>query len=183
MAENDTNKDEKPADDTTEEVEAEETPDEKPSDAVAEEESSEETGAEASVEDDVEVEEEEEEKGPSAFDKVAALTSRDIRTDRPEFRSGDTVKVHVKIIEGSKERIQVFEGVVIAIKHGGMDKTFKVRKNSWGVGVERTFFINSPKVDRIEVVRRGRVRRAKLYYLRDRAGKAARIKERRQVKK
>ncbi|MFH1676554.1 MAG: 50S ribosomal protein L19 [bacterium] len=101
----------------------------------------------------------------------------------PEFRAGDTVKVHVKIVEGNKERIQVFEGVVIAIKHGGIDKTFTVRKNSWGVGVERTFFFNSPRVDKIEVVRRGRVRRAKLYFLRERAGKSARIKERKDPRK
>ena len=106
-----------------------------------------------------------------------------LRRDLPPFRVGDTVRVHAKIKEGEKERIQVFEGVVIAIRHGGMDRTFTVRKNSWGVGVERTFFMNSPRVDKVQVSRRGRVRRAKLYYLRDRAGKAARIKERRHVKK
>ena len=123
--------------------------------------------------------EEIEEKKISASQKLANITKRMERSDIPDFRSGDTVKVHVKIIEGNKERIQVFEGVVISIKHEGMDKTFAVRKTSWGVGVERTFFYNSPKVDKVEVSRRGHVRRAKLYYLRDRAGKSARIKERR----
>lgn len=111
--------------------------------------------------------------------KVALIMQSALKTDTPEFRSGDTVKVHVKIIEGNKERIQVFEGVVIGIKHGGVDQTFTVRKTSWGVGVERTFFINSPRIAKIEVTRRGKVRRAKLYYLRERAGKSARIKERR----
>jgi large subunit ribosomal protein L19 len=115
----------------------------------------------------------------SGFAKVDALMKGSVRTDLPEFRSGDQVKVHVKIIEGNKERIQVFEGVVIAMKHGGIDKTFTVRKTSWGVGVERTFFASSPKVDKVEVVRRGQVRRAKLYYLRERAGKSARIREKR----
>ena len=123
--------------------------------------------------------EEVEERKISAFEKLANLTKAMERSDIPDFRSGDAVKVHVKIIEGNKERIQVFEGVVISIKHEGMDKTFTVRKTSWGVGVERTFFYNSPKVDKVEVSRRGHVRRAKLYYLRERAGKSARIKERR----
>lgn len=116
------------------------------------------------------------------FTKVDEFIKGMIRTDHPEFRPGDTVKVHVKIIEGNKERIQVFEGVVIALRHGGIDETFTVRKNSWGVGVERTFFMSSPRLDKIEVTRRGRVRRAKLYYLRQRAGKSARIAERRQTR-
>jgi large subunit ribosomal protein L19 len=98
----------------------------------------------------------------------------------PDFRAGDTVRVHVKVVEGSKERIQVFQGVVIARKGGGIRETFTVRKVSGGVGVERVFPIHSPSVDRLEVVRRGRVRRAKLYYLRNLQGKAARIRERRE---
>ena len=95
----------------------------------------------------------------------------------PDFRAGDTVRVHVKVVEGNKERIQVFQGVVIGRKGGGIRETFTVRKVSGGVGVERVFPLHSPSIDRIEVVRRGRVRRAKLYYLRDLQGKAARIRE------
>ena len=98
----------------------------------------------------------------------------------PDFRAGDTVRVHVKVVEGNKERIQVFQGVVIGRKGGGIRETFTARKVSGGVGVERIFPLHSPSVDRIEVVRRGRVRRAKLYYLRDLQGKAARIRERRE---
>lgn len=97
----------------------------------------------------------------------------------PEFRSGDTVKVHVKVKEGQRERIQIFEGVVIARQHGGIRENFVVRKISNGVGVERIFPVHCPSVAKIEVVRKGRVRRAKLYYLRNLSGKAARIKERR----
>ncbi len=97
----------------------------------------------------------------------------------PDFRPGDTLKVHVKIKEGARERIQVFEGIVIARQHGGLDETFTVRKISNGVGVERIFPIHCPSIDKIEVVRTGKVRRAKLYYLRKLSGKAARIKERR----
>jgi len=119
------------------------------------------------------------ERVKTGYEKVRAIKDGMVRTDIPDFRAGDTVKVHVKIIEGNKERIQVFEGVVIAIKHGGLDQTFTVRKTSWGVGVERTFFLNSTKLDKVVVSRRGRVRRAKLYYLRQRAGKSARIRERR----
>ncbi|RYL95361.1 50S ribosomal protein L19 [Sporolactobacillus sp. THM7-4] len=106
------------------------------------------------------------------------ITKDQLRTDIPEFRPGDTVKVHVKIIEGSHERIQVFEGVVIKRHGGGISATFTVRKISYGVGVERTFPVNSPKIDKIEVVRHGKVRRAKLYYLRSLRGKKARIKSR-----
>ncbi len=108
---------------------------------------------------------------------IESLTSDQIRTDLPAFNIGDTVKIHVKIKEGDKERIQVFEGTVIAKKHGGIQETFTVRRLSYGVGVERTFPVNSPKIDKIEVTRRGKVRRAKLYYLRNRVGKATRVKE------
>ncbi len=110
---------------------------------------------------------------------IADITASQIKTDLPEFRSGDTVKVDVRIVEGSRERIQVFEGVVIAKKGEGISETFTVRKISYGVGVERTFPVNSPKIDKITVVKRGKVRRAKLYYLRGLSGKAARIKEKR----
>jgi large subunit ribosomal protein L19 len=100
--------------------------------------------------------------------------------EHPDFGPGDTVNVHVRVIEGEKERVQVYKGVVIARQHGGARESFTVRKVSYGVGVERVFPLNSPVVDRIEVLRRGRVRRAKLYYLRERRGKAARIAEKRQ---
>ena len=100
-------------------------------------------------------------------------------TALPDFRPGDTLRVHVKIKEGTRERIQVFEGIVIARQHGGLDETFTVRKISNGVGVERIFPVHCPSIDKVEVVRQGKVRRAKLYYLRKLSGKAARIKERR----
>jgi large subunit ribosomal protein L19 len=99
-----------------------------------------------------------------------------LRSDIPEFKVGDTIRVHAKIIEGDKERIQVFEGVVISRANGGNRATFTVRKISYGVGVERIFPLHSPRIDKIEVVTRGKVRRAKLYYLRELSGKAARIK-------
>jgi large subunit ribosomal protein L19 len=102
-----------------------------------------------------------------------------LRDDVPDFASGDTVKVHVKVVEGTRQRIQVFQGAVIARKGDGIRETFTVRKVSFGVGVERTFPVHSPIIDHIEVVTRGDVRRAKLYYLRDRIGKRARIKEKR----
>jgi large subunit ribosomal protein L19 len=102
-----------------------------------------------------------------------------IRTDVPDFASGDEVKVHVKVIEGNKERVQVFQGNVIARSGSGVGETYKVRKVSNGVGVERTFPIHTPTVVKIEVVKRGDVRRAKLYYLRDRVGKSAKIREKR----
>jgi large subunit ribosomal protein L19 len=108
---------------------------------------------------------------------VQAITQEQLRKDLPSFRPGDTLKVHVKVIEGSRERIQLFEGVVIKRRGGGISETFTVRKISNGVGVERTFPLHSPKLDKIEVARRGKVRRAKLYYLRELRGKAARIKE------
>ena len=100
-----------------------------------------------------------------------------LKKEVPVVNVGDTVKVHVKIKEGERERIQVFEGTVIAKKHGGISQTFTVRRVSYGVGVERIFPIHSPKVDKVEIVRQGKVRRAKLYYLRDRVGKAAKVKE------
>lgn len=102
-----------------------------------------------------------------------------MRKDIPDFEPGDTVRVHVKIVEGDKERIQVFEGVVIGRSGGGLRETFRVRKISYGVGVERIFPVHSPRVEKIEISRKGRVRRAKLYYLRGRRGKAAQVKERR----
>lgn len=109
---------------------------------------------------------------------VAEITKSQLRSDIPEFRPGDTVAVDVKIKEGNRERIQVFEGVVIARKNSGVSETFTVRKMSYGVGVERIFPVHSPKLAKITVKRRGKVRRAKLYYLRNLRGKAARIKER-----
>ena len=102
-----------------------------------------------------------------------------LRDDIPTFSPGDTVNVHVKVIEGNKQRIQVFKGVVLRRSGGGVRETFTVRKESYGVGVERTFPVHSPNIDHIEVVTRGDVRRAKLYYLRDRTGKSTRLKERR----
>ncbi|MDL2212206.1 50S ribosomal protein L19 [Erysipelotrichaceae bacterium OttesenSCG-928-M19] len=110
---------------------------------------------------------------------VKEITKKQLKSDIPEFGSGDTIKVFVKIIEGSRERIQLFEGVVIKRQGSGIAETYTVRKISNGVGVERTFPIHSPKVDRIEVVKRGKVRRNKLFYLRERSGKSARIKEKR----
>jgi large subunit ribosomal protein L19 len=110
---------------------------------------------------------------------IAELEQAQIRDDVPEFRPGDTIKVHVRVKEGNRSRIQVFQGVVIRRQGGGLRETFTVRKVSYGVGVERTFPVHSPSIEKIEPVTRGRVRRAKLYYLRDLRGKAARIKERR----
>ncbi|EGG97312.1 50S ribosomal protein L19 [Staphylococcus warneri] len=108
---------------------------------------------------------------------IEAVTKSQLRTDLPSFRPGDTLRVHVRIIEGSRERIQIFEGVVIKRRGGGISETFTVRKISSGVGVERTFPLHTPKIEKIEVKRRGKVRRAKLYYLRNLRGKAARIQE------
>ncbi|MCY4370936.1 MAG: 50S ribosomal protein L19 [bacterium] len=102
-----------------------------------------------------------------------------LRDDIPDFRPGDTVRVHVRVVEGGRERVQVFEGAVIARDGGGLSETFTVRKMSFGIGVERVFPVHAPIIQRIEVKRRGRVRSAKLYYLRGRVGKAARIRERR----
>ena len=111
------------------------------------------------------------------MDILKAFTNEQLKTEIPEFNVGDTVKVMVKGIEGDRERLQAFEGIVIARKHGGISETFTVRRMSFGVGVEKTFPIHSPKVADIQVVRRGKVRRAKLYYLRARTGKAAKVKE------
>jgi large subunit ribosomal protein L19 len=110
---------------------------------------------------------------------IEILEKEQLKSNIPSFRPGDTVRVHVKVVEGSRERIQAFEGVVIARSGGAVRETFMVRRVSYGVGVERIFPLHSPKIDKIEVVRRGVVRRAKLYYLRKLTGKAARIKERR----
>jgi large subunit ribosomal protein L19 len=112
------------------------------------------------------------------MNEIQEIDRQSLRDDHPDFRPGDTVRVHVRIPEGDKERIQVFEGVVIARKRGGSRATFTVRKISYGVGVERLFPLHSPMVARIEVKSRGRVRRSKLFYLRERRGKAARIRER-----
>lgn len=111
------------------------------------------------------------------MDLLREVTQDQLRSDVPEFRPGDTIRVHVRLKEGNKERIQVFEGLVIARKHGGINETLTVRKISSGVGVERIFPLHSPNVAKIEVVRHGRVRRAKLYYIRELRGKAARIRE------
>ncbi len=108
---------------------------------------------------------------------IRELTEEQLRKDFPRFRAGDTLRVHVRVKEGQRERIQVFEGVVIQRRGGGISETFTVRKISYGVGVERTFPLHSPRIEKIEVTRRGKVRRAKLYYLRKLRGKAARIKE------
>ncbi|MFD0049285.1 50S ribosomal protein L19 [Actinomycetes bacterium NPDC127524] len=108
---------------------------------------------------------------------IQEITKEQLRTDLPEFRPGDTVRVHVKVIEGTRERIQLFEGVVIKRRGGGVSETFTVRKVSYGVGVERAFPVHTPKIANLEVIRHGKVRRAKLYYLRELRGKKARIKE------
>lgn len=112
---------------------------------------------------------------------IDSVQSAHLRQDVPAFRPGDSVRVYVKVVEAGRERIQVFEGAVTRRQGGGLDETFTVRKISDGVGVERTFPLHSPRLDKIEVVREGRVRRAKLYYLRERTGKAARIQEKRRV--
>ena len=109
--------------------------------------------------------------------KLDLFTKDQLREEAIPFDIGSTVKVHVKIKEGSRERIQIFEGTIISKKHGGVSETFTVRKVAYGVGVERTFPVHSPNVEKVEVVRYGKVRRAKLYYLRDRVGKAAKVKE------
>ena len=108
---------------------------------------------------------------------IRSLEREQLRSDIPDFRIGDTVRVFVKVVEGSRERLQAFEGAVIARRNGGIRETFTVRRVSYGIGVERTFPVHSPRVDRIEIIRKGKVRRAKLYYLRERSGKAAKIKE------
>ncbi|MBS5517057.1 MAG: 50S ribosomal protein L19 [Christensenellales bacterium] len=109
---------------------------------------------------------------------IRNIEKEQFRTDMPDIAIGDTVRVYVKVVEGNRERLQAFEGVVISRKHGGLRETFTVRRVSYGIGVERTFPMHSRRVDRVEVIRHGRVRRAKLYYLRDRVGKAAKLRER-----
>ena len=111
------------------------------------------------------------------MDLMQAFVSKYVKEDRPEVNVGDTVRVHLKVKEGNRERIQVFEGTVIAKKHGGLEETFTVRRVSYGVGVEKVFPVHAPSIEKIETVRHGKVRRAKLYYLRDRVGKSAKIKE------
>ena len=111
------------------------------------------------------------------MDLIKHLTDGQLKENAGSFNIGDTVKVHNRIKEGSRERIQIFEGTVIAKKHGGIQETFTVRRVSYGVGVEKTFPVHSPNVEKVEVVRKGKVRRAKLYYLRYRVGKAAKVKE------
>ncbi|HHU69757.1 MAG TPA: 50S ribosomal protein L19 [Thermoanaerobacterales bacterium] len=113
------------------------------------------------------------------MDPIKSVEMSYSRKDLPTFAPGDTVKVNVKVIEGGKERIQAFQGIVIRKRGSGLNQTFTVRRISYGVGVERTFMVNSPKIHSIEVIRKGKVRRSRLYYLRDRIGKAARIKEKR----
>ena len=111
------------------------------------------------------------------MDLIKELNKEQLARELPTVKIGDTVRVHVKVKEGSRERIQIFEGTVIAKKHGGIQETVTVRRMSYGVGVEKTFPMHSPNVEKFEVVRKGKVRRAKLYYLRDRVGKAAKVKE------
>ena len=108
---------------------------------------------------------------------IRSIEAKQIRSDLPAFNVGDTVRVWVKVVEGNRERLQAFEGTVIAKRNGGIRETFTVRRVSYGIGVERTFPIHSPRVDHVDLIRRGKVRRAKLYYLRSRQGKAAKIKE------
>ena len=112
------------------------------------------------------------------MDLMKALTSQYMKKELPEMNVGDTVRVHVKIKEGARERVQVFEGTIIARKHGGIEESITVRRLSYGVGCEKVFPVHSPNIVKVETVRRGKVRRAKLYYLRDRLGKAAKVKER-----
>lgn len=112
------------------------------------------------------------------LDIIKAIESEQLKSNLPNLQIGDTVKVHVKVKEGNRERLQVFEGTVIGMKGHGVRETFTVRRISYGVGVERIFPVHSPKIDHIDIVRRGKVRRAKLYYLRDRVGKAAKVRER-----
>ena len=111
------------------------------------------------------------------MDIIKAFTEEQLKKEIPEIEVGDTVRVHNRIVEGSKSRIQIYEGTVIAKRGGGISETFTVRRISYGVGVEKTFPIHSPNVEKVETIRRGKVRRAKLYYLRDRVGKAAKTKE------
>ena len=111
------------------------------------------------------------------MDLMQAFTQKHLKAEAPQVQVGDTIRVHLKVKEGNRERIQVFEGTVIAKKHGGLEETFTVRRVSYGVGVEKVFPIHAPSIEKIETVRHGKVRRAKLYYLRNRVGKAAKVKE------
>ncbi|NLM06397.1 MAG: 50S ribosomal protein L19 [Tissierellia bacterium] len=111
------------------------------------------------------------------MDYIKQIEQEQLKNDIPAFNAGDTIKVHYRIIEGARERVQVFEGTVLKIQGHGVRKTFTVRRLSYGVGVERTFPLHSPRIEKIEVVRKGKVRRAKLFYLRDRQGKSAKVKE------
>lgn len=120
-------------------------------------------------------------RGGTVVNLIDSVQSAQLRQDLPNFSPGDLVRVYVKVVEAGRERIQVFEGTVIGRHGGGLDETFTVRKISDGVGVERTFPLHSPRIDHLQVVREGRVRRAKLYYLRERTGKAARIREKKRV--
>jgi large subunit ribosomal protein L19 len=120
-------------------------------------------------------------RGDIMTNLIDALAAASLRSDVPDFRAGDNIKVHVKVVEGNRSRVQVFQGVVIRVQGSGIGRTFTVRKVSFGVGVERTFPLNSPIFEKIEIVTRGDVRRAKLYYLRNLRGKAAKIKERREL--
>ena len=115
------------------------------------------------------------------MDIIRSIESEQLREDIPDFRPGDTVRVHVRVVEGAKERVQPYEGVVIKRRGGGLSETFTVRRVSYGVGVERCFPVHMPRIQKIEVLRKGKVRRAKLFYLRKLSGKAARIKERERV--
>jgi large subunit ribosomal protein L19 len=115
------------------------------------------------------------------MDAISVVEAAILKKGRDGFRPGDTVRVHVKVVEGEKERVQVFEGIIIRKRGGGARATFTVRRVSYGVGVERTFPLHSPRVDRVQVVKSGHVRRSKLYYLRERTGKAARLREKRQI--
>ena len=117
-------------------------------------------------------------KGRYMMNILNEIGKEQLRTDLPQLNVGDTVHVYIKVKEGTRERIQMFEGTIIAKKHGGIAETFTVRRVSYGVGVEKTFLVHSPNIDHIDIVRKGKVRRAKLYYLRDRVGKAAKVKER-----
>jgi large subunit ribosomal protein L19 len=112
------------------------------------------------------------------MDLIRSVESEQLRQDIPDFRPGDTVRVHVRVVEGAKERVQPYEGVVIKRRGGGLSETFTVRRVSYGVGVERCFPVHMPRIQKIELIKKGKVRRAKLFYLRKRSGKAARIKER-----
>lgn len=112
------------------------------------------------------------------MDLIKALTNEQLKSEVPELNIGDTVKIHNRIKEGNRERIQMFEGTIIAKHGGGISETFTVRRVTYGVGVEKTFPVHSPNVEKVEIIRRGKIRRAKLYYLRDRVGKSAKVKER-----